>query len=204
MAERVVPVFLPVLTAVVGGVWAVWLFTSAHRDAALAAANQASDTAQTRLIEAQKPFLDKQLELYVRASKTVGTLIIIADGNKDGAFQKWAPEDASQWADAKRGFLSLFWAELPMVENTDVETAMVNVRDALKAYENFNHLNSQLQKRAYCLGHAIRKSIEEGWRVRVGTGPIPQKVFEGTIPPAPSGAPAGSADSECTSPIRWK
>jgi hypothetical protein len=68
--------------AVAGGVWAVWLFTTAHRDAASDAAKQASDTAQTRLIEAQKPFLDKQLELYVRTSKAVGTLVTT---NKDSA-----------------------------------------------------------------------------------------------------------------------
>lgn len=163
MAERLVPAFLPVLTAVVGGVWAVSMFVAAQRDATQKAARQAADTAQARLIEAQKPFLDKQLELYVRASKAVGTLITA---------EKNVSAD-SPWATAEREFLSLFWAELPMVENTGVETAMVNVRDSLVTGEK-----SQLEKRAYCLGHAIRQSIEEGWKVGIGAGGIPPEIFK--------------------------
>src|SRR5258708_11500989 len=87
MAERVVPAFLPVFIAVVGGVWAVWLFLAAQREATATATKHDADTAQVRLIEAQKPFLDKQLELYMRASKAVGTLITV-DKN-DSADSPW-------------------------------------------------------------------------------------------------------------------
>jgi len=69
VTERVVPVFLPVLTAVLEGLWAVSTFVTAQHEAGATAAKQVADTAQAGLIEAQRPFLDKPLELCMRASK---------------------------------------------------------------------------------------------------------------------------------------
>jgi hypothetical protein len=205
IAERSVPVFLPVLTAVIGALWAVHVFVAEQRRAAEAIAQhaaenaatiarQAADTAQTRLIEAQKPFLDKQLELYARASKAAG---ILASLDKDGP-------DKSTWMTAKREFLSLFWGELPTVENSAVETAMVNLRDAVEGYNTVRDPKSEVAKRAYCLGHAIRQSIQEGWKVSVGAGEIPQQVFENDVAPSPGGSPPAAAKADCTSAVRTK
>ena len=191
--ERSVPVFLPVLVAVGGAVWSVTLFLNAQSEAAAKAQSEIANNAQTRLIEAQKPFLDKQLELYVLVSKAVGTIVTVVPAN---------PE----WESAHRDFLALFWSELPMVENADVETAMVNLRDAIDRYLSNESLKTEVQKRSYCLGHAIRQSIQESWKVRVVTGDIPSRVFNSAAVTSSSTSPPPgvSVDPDCGSEVRTK
>jgi hypothetical protein len=81
-----------------------------------------------------------------------------------------------------------------------------NVREVLLSYENMSHLKSELEKRAYCLGHAIRQSVQEGWKVRVGTGGIPRQIFESAVSPSPSGSPPTTTDtdSDCKSEVKKK
>jgi hypothetical protein len=193
LLERVVPVFLPVVAAVVGAIWSVSIYVDGQREAAEKRSREIADAAQTRLIEAQKPFLDKQLELYVRASKAAGILLVTKGST---------PE----WLTAYREFQSLFWAELPMVESATVETAMVNLREALIRYEFDVTFVTEVEKRSYCLGHAIRQSMQDSWKVRVGMGEIPKRIFENTVSPLPTASLPSriNVDPDCNSEVRKK
>ena len=70
--------------------------------------------------ESQKPFLEKQLQYYIEASKVAAKLAVLplrapANGNV-------APEEA--WDGANRRFWELHWGELVVVEDRPVGAAM--------------------------------------------------------------------------------
>jgi hypothetical protein len=158
--DRTVPILLPVLVAVVGAGWTAYQFLEAQTKEAririeaseAEAKRQAADSERFRIarrIEAQQPFLEKQLALYIKAMETVG--IFVTD------------PDSSQRAEAKRTFERLFWSELPMVEHVNVEQAMVNMRSAIEKSDQ-----AEMRRRSYCLAHAIRDSIQSSWDISFG------------------------------------
>src|SRR3954463_1463099 len=65
---QVIQSWLQVLTVVVGALWAVYACVD-H------ASKEAEATARTRLIEAQQPFLRKQLDLYFETAELAGRLV---------------------------------------------------------------------------------------------------------------------------------
>ena len=75
--------------------------------------------AEARALEADRPFVELRRSTYLEAVKTAA---IIA--NPDGR----SPDDLSK---AKRRFRELYVAELTMVEDTDVESKMVNLAKAV-------------------------------------------------------------------------
>jgi hypothetical protein len=68
--------------------------------------------------ESQKPFLEKQLQLYVEASKVAAKLTTLPLRVAAGT----APEDTWDWAN--RRFWELHWGELVVVEDIPVRVAM--------------------------------------------------------------------------------
>jgi hypothetical protein len=122
--------YLPVLTVVGGALWGLFTYLDHAKEAAktLAASeqnltierrNQSERESRTRLIEAQKQFLDKQLDLYLETSKVVGRLV-----SEDLNFNNWESD--------RLRFEELYWSELTMVEHTEVASAMVEFRTALQ------------------------------------------------------------------------
>ena len=78
--------WLPVLTVVGGALWGLFTYLDHAKEAAKTQAaseqnlaierkSQSEQESRTRLIEVQKPFLDKQLALYLEASQVVGRLV---------------------------------------------------------------------------------------------------------------------------------
>jgi hypothetical protein len=57
---------LPVMTAILGGLWVVFVYLQNQHETAAAADKQATEQSITRRLEAQRPFLEKQLALYFR------------------------------------------------------------------------------------------------------------------------------------------
>src|SRR5271165_886051 len=114
--------WLPVLTVVGGALWGLFTYLDHAKEAAKTLAeseqnqaierkDQSERESRTRLIEAQKPFLDKQLALYLETSQVVGRLVA-----EDMYWQEWS-------RDLER-FEELYWSELTMVEHTEVASAM--------------------------------------------------------------------------------
>jgi hypothetical protein len=66
---------LPVLTIVGGALWALYTYLDHQSEVQREATRQANKEAITRRLEAQKPFLEKQLALYFEAAQIAGKLV---------------------------------------------------------------------------------------------------------------------------------
>jgi hypothetical protein len=103
--------------------------------------------AETRRIEATKPFLERQLKLYTEATQAAATL---------------ATSKSPQEVDAaSKRFWNLYWGELALVEDRRVEAAMVQFGRALET----GSASPQLQQASLALAHACRDSLAESWGV---------------------------------------
>jgi hypothetical protein len=122
--------------------WGVYNFTESQRG-----------QAETRRIEATKPFLDRQLTLYTSATQAAATLA--------------TSSDEAERAGALKRFWSLYWGELALVEDQRVEAAMVRIKDALAS----NASKEELQQRSLALAHACRDSLAESWGVKQWRSP---------------------------------
>lgn len=116
-------------------------------------------TAETRRIEASKPFLDKQLELYSEATLNAAILA--------------TSSDSASLAKAKLRFQELYWGELAMVERGNVESSMVAFKNALDAGKPQRELTGLALKLAY----ACRDELAVSWGtdawLRVPKAPVP-------------------------------
>jgi hypothetical protein len=155
---------VPLLATIGAGLWVVLTYVWQQHDANLKdlqnrvalqekAITEMTETARVRLIEAQKPFLDRQLQLYFDAVATAGKLVTLEHSDPD-------------WQKAKQRYEQLYWAELSIVESGAVETAMVYFNRVLQGYEPVQL--PELRLRAYCLAHAVRDSIKNSWKVQIG------------------------------------
>ena len=123
------------VVAIAGFLWGIWVW----RD-------NSEKTATTRRIESTQPFLTKQLALYTEATKTAAK---IATSN-----------DAREVAIATKRFWELYWGELALVENDEVEAAMVAYGRALnQASPN----QAALTSLSLGLANAIRRSLAQSW-----------------------------------------
>jgi hypothetical protein len=104
----------------------------------------------TALRESQKPFLQKQLELYLEAAKLTSQLATI-DRNHD------------DWRKAELRFWQIYWGELVLVEDAGVKTAMARFGDQLNAVTFASDPQGALKEPAAKVAEACRKSIEESW-----------------------------------------
>jgi hypothetical protein len=115
-----------------------------------------------RLLEARKPFIAKQLELYIKTATIAGELV---SANTD------VPR--AEWNTSLREFEKLYWTELSMVEDDDVKNAMqdlygkllwANAQKEVVADDKWH----DLQESSYRLARALRHSIENSWDLNVG------------------------------------
>ena len=133
---------LTLVGAVAAFIWGAYQFLSTQR-------NQA----ETRRIEATRPFLDRQLKLYTEATQAAATLATSP-----------SKEDISS---AKQRFWSLYWGELALVEDKRVEAAMVQLGRAIEQ----GKVGSEIQRLSLNLAHACRDSLAESWGVQQWRNP---------------------------------
>ncbi|WP_162917088.1 ATP synthase subunit B family protein [Dongia deserti] len=107
---------LPVLGACVTFMWGVWVWKNNADDERAAATAESIRYAESRRIEATRPFLEMQLKLYTEAAQVTSR---IATGSGDTS------------ADQRR-FWELYTGELSMVEDGAVSKAMVEFGTALE------------------------------------------------------------------------
>lgn len=138
---------LGVLGAILSFGWGVWTWRENAEQERRAAARDAERVAETRRVEATKPFLDRQLTLYTEASQVVA---IIATSDR-------APERQK----AIERFWRLYWGELALVEDRDVEAAMVAMGTALDASAG----RDELRQLSLKLAHACRASLDRSWGI---------------------------------------
>jgi hypothetical protein len=188
------------MTAIGAGAWVVWSYLDnqhqsrlkEHQDQVAAHDKELAQEkvdARTRLLEAQKPFIDRQLSLSFDTANVVGKLASLDRSNQE-------------WTNAYQRYQEFYWSEVSIVEDTSVESAMVNFHTALEAYHDDLRLPlSEVQLRATCLAHAIRRSIQDTWTIQLGGGEIPAEVLNRINANNPTGAPLGQ---KCETPVATK
>jgi hypothetical protein len=115
-----------------------------------------SDADLVRRIQAQQPFLEKQLGLYFETIKVVAKL----------ANPVLKKEDA-QWKDNVARFWELRWAELEMVGDAGIREAMRRVQQQLIETEFDQERNRHdLRWSIECLADELRLSLEHAWAIK--------------------------------------
>jgi hypothetical protein len=133
------------LLAIAAFVWGIYVYGDTARQQLIKAETDTQRLAQTRRIEATRPFLDKQLALYTEATKLTATIATSAD---QAEIQK-----------ATKRFRELYWGELGLVERDDVARAMISFKQALDAKQDQDTLASL----ALSLAHACRDELAASW-----------------------------------------
>ncbi|MBL8525662.1 MAG: hypothetical protein JNN20_18430 [Betaproteobacteria bacterium] len=101
----------------------------------------------------RKPYWEKQLALYLEATSTAATLA--------------STDDEAAWNDARNNFWRLYLGPLCMVENTAVESAMVEFGIALGDDSLGFESRATLADLSLNLAMACRKSIRTDWKVQM-------------------------------------
>lgn len=128
--------------AVVGALIAVFSYLDA-KDREIAVARR----------ESQKPFLQRQLDLYFEATKITSTL-----ATTDRS------QDPTGWEKSRNRFWQLYWGELALVEDKQVEQAMIAFGNSLQTVSaNPAAQASTLSPLAIDVAHACRDSIARSW-----------------------------------------
>lgn len=144
-----------VLIAVVGAsvsfCWGLWTWRIARRDKLETERREGERLSEARRIEATRPFLEKQLDLYAEAARVCARIASAHDG-----------------ADTVARFWELYWGELALVENREVEAKMVRFGQALQYMPEDR---SELRHRALELAAACRASLARSWGVDAWVAP---------------------------------
>lgn len=145
---------LGILGAIASFLWAVYQWKGSQNELHEQRAYEISKTSRQRRIEAQRPFLDRQLLLY---SETIHITSFLATAAQ-------SPE----WTKACDRFWELYWGELATVENKEVSSLMVAFGEALNG-QGGRVSGATLQKSALSLAHAVRQSLDQSWGIKVWT-----------------------------------
>lgn len=143
------------LLAVLTFAWGIYTYQDRAEKQLAAQKADAQRTAETRRIEATLPYLNKQLQLYIEATKVTTTIA--------------TSTDSQEVEKATKRFHELYWGELALVERDAVAKAMVVFRNALDANENQRNQGNYeeqitLAPLALKLAHACRDELAESWR----------------------------------------
>ncbi len=155
-ANNIAEVLIKLLTvfgAVASFLWGVFVWDSNQKSQRESLLRESQRVAATRKIEATKPFLDLQLELYQEAVR-LASVISTSD------------QSPTRIKDIQ-SLMRLYWGKLAMVENREVEGAMVALRNAIEAGEP----NEVLQNKTLDLAHACRRSLDRSWGINAWTKP---------------------------------
>ena len=133
------------ILAVLAFIWGVYTYKDTAAQKLAAQKINEMRTAETRRIEASRPYLDKQLQLYTEATQVTAKIA--------------TSKDSEEIKRAIKRFKELYWGELALVERGGVASAMVSFREALDANKN----QDELAPLALSLAHACRDELAESW-----------------------------------------
>jgi len=145
--------FMGVAGAIASFLWGVWVWKDKSDNELRQQKAEAQQQAESRRVEATKPFLEKQLKLYTEASQM--------------AAQIATSDDEELKAKALARFWLLYWGELALVENSDVEAAMVGMRNVIVRQGS----QSELQQASLKLTRACRQSLDKSWGIHAWVNP---------------------------------
>ncbi len=136
-----------VTSGAIGFLWGIFVWSSDLKEKRIA-----------QRIEATKPFLTLQLELY---QEVVGLSSFIA-----------TTDDENAKLDAVKKLKQLYWGQLSLVEDRQVEAAMVNLVRVIDGKNVKSATSSDpltLNQAVLNLAHACRKSLDRSWGIDAWT-----------------------------------
>jgi hypothetical protein len=151
-------------TAAVAGIWTYYTYFSekqerlgaakvAQSNAELTRAQTEKIAAETRKLEAQRPFLQKKLDVYFETVQVAGRLL-----------QKDLSPTSQEWKDDARRFKALRWGELEMVGDVGTRQAARRVVEQLDEVENNpDRDRHDLRWMVECLSDELRFALEHSW-----------------------------------------
>ena len=142
--ETVLKLLSPLL-AIAAFAWGIYTYRDTSGQQLNRQRAEAERTAETRRIEATRPYLDKQLALYTEATQVTASLATTID--------------EKERAKLKKRFMELYWGELGLVERKGVALAMANFRVGLDR----NAAPAELGTLALALAHACRDELAASW-----------------------------------------
>jgi hypothetical protein len=185
---------LPALTAIAAAVWVAYTYFDHEKQVRIDQEAQASRDNTTRLLEVQKPFNSKQLDLYAETAQVAGRLVTADDVS------------SPQWKADVRRFDELYWTELSMVEDQGVKLAMVDLRPRLQAITTRGSMSDQdrdaLQQSSYRLAKALNAGIASTWIVALSE--VTESSTQVCIGTPEEGCPQGSQHLACGAQVsQW-
>jgi hypothetical protein len=128
---------------------------AAHADRTLqqTRADAENTSALTRKLEAQRPFLQKQLDIYLETVQVAGRLT-----------SPQSTPNTPVWEENARRFWQLRWSELEMVGDAGIRQAARRVGEQLIETE-FNPIRDRhdLRWMVECLSDEVRLALEHSW-----------------------------------------
>lgn len=151
-------------TALTAGYWTYYTYTSDKQERSEAAniaernlqqtrADTERTAAETRKLEAQRPFLQKKLDIYFETAHVSGRLTEID-----------LSPISQEWKDNANRFWELRWSELEMVGDAGIREAARRVGEQIVEVEN-DPLRDRhdLRWMVECLSDELRLSLENSW-----------------------------------------
>jgi hypothetical protein len=135
-----------ILTAFATSTWTV--FESMNKRADV----QRSE-ALSRRLEAQKPFLQKKLDLYIETAEVSSRLV------------EWAADPkSSEWKKNAKRFWELRWSHLEVVGDPGVRQAMRRLgQEIIEVEHDPAKIRHDLRWSVECLADELRESLEAAW-----------------------------------------
>jgi hypothetical protein len=127
----------------------------------------------------KQPFLNVQLNVCVKVADNVGIIV----GSSDDEKRKLAIDE----------FWRLYWGELSLVEDRNVEEKMVNFAEVIQKLEKNDVDLLHLRKYALELSDALRALILASWNVKLPILEHRRVTLLGSRPKGPSHSDFASA-----------
>jgi hypothetical protein len=149
--ERLITISVPV----VGGLWAVYLFTANQTEVAAKDAEQQVAQSRARLVEAQKPFIEYQFGVYRDLTKLLGDMLFYRE--QPGERDKWFQNYDSYWR--------LTSGTMHFVESDTVQDAISEFNTALERYRAEGGMDNyqNVRKAGEKLIVALKNDIKSSW-----------------------------------------
>lgn len=113
-------------------------------------------------MEFSRSMYNKKLQAYEDVGKAVGDLLVVPHDE-----QLWiSAQDTLAFDSCLERFRTCYWSVLPLVEDTLVETAMIQFKDMARFYRRGENDYHDLAREGMTLMNACNRSLEQHWNKR--------------------------------------
>ena len=111
-------------------------------------------------MEFSRSMYNKKLQAYEDVGKAVGDLLVVPHDE-----QLWiSAQDTLAFDSCLERFRTCYWSVLPLVEDTVVETAMIQFKDMARFYRRGENDYHDLAREGMTLMNACNRSLEQHWQ----------------------------------------